>query len=355
MVRDDGSAVAAPSTQLEGDCGRGPAAQIGEGSPGVTGRRAPVWLEEDESKKRTRVGWTAAKFQVRLGSQGLIVCSCRRPPSRRPHSTHHSTHHTSTASRACTPTQPGPPVCGRSCQGPREQPGARITGEWEGEDPVTTACVPQQAPSLPVPFSIKVAASSEARPSISLQDRPSFESPIDCLPISRISQIGPDHNLLPRPSLPGSCVQTDRQTDRHTHTQNVPCNHCAIQPTWPGAICSISCAYLTQCRRHLSLARPTDSAIKDRQTIAATEPARLHMCPAHRAPRPHYCSRWFGMSDQSRLVLDSVAHTQKEPGVKRRTHPHNAASHLILVDLVARKLHQFLCTTGYAISIWADS
>lgn len=40
---------------------------------------------------------------------------------------------------------------------------------------------------------------------------------------------------------------------------------------------------------------------------------------------PHCCSRWFGMSGENRLVLDSVAQIPKEPGVKRppppATHP----------------------------------
>lgn len=165
--------------------------------------------------------------------EGLVPLSCRRrPPSRPPTSASRSLARQRTWASTHTPGQPaGPadtrrrqpsPLCGRSCQGPREPPGARITGRQgdeaeRSEDPV-------RLKSLAGSF---VASRHQTRPDQRSAVRirkcagPSFEFWIDSQPISRISHPAPDHNLFPSSNVQftiwNTFVYQPRGADRHLH------------------------------------------------------------------------------------------------------------------------------------------
>lgn len=132
---------------------RGLLASPGEGA-GVVGERGRQEKEEDRTECSQVRSAACPRLVVAVGGpkEGLVPLSCRRrPPSRPPTSASRSR----ARQRTWTPTHPpgqpaGPadtrrrqpsPLCGRSCQGPREPPGARITGRQgdeaeRSEDPV---------------------------------------------------------------------------------------------------------------------------------------------------------------------------------------------------------------------------
>lgn len=96
--------------------------------------------------------------------------------------------------------------------------------------------------------------------------------------------------------------------------------------TSPGAQTDIFICTCSTCPRHLSI---LSYSIRNRiqakavgQLTQSVQSVSLHFYRPDRSPKPHYCSRWFGMSDENRLVLDSVAQIPKEPGVKRHPPSH---------------------------------
>lgn len=194
----------------------------------------------------------------------------------------------------------------------RERPGARITGTQSDE------AERSEDPTL------SVSSRSLARSSVCHRTRPdcpdcpeqsrairirkcagpSFEFWIDSLPISRIWQAAPDHNLLPSYNVHcthyNAIVSRPRGADRYYHLNLFHMSSSSLS--------SYSIRNQNQAKAVRQLSQPV---------VRST----LHVYKG-----PTLCSRWFGMSDENRHVLDFVAQIPKEPGVKRPSPSHSSTT-----------------------------
>lgn len=254
--------------------------------------------------------------------EGLVPLSCRRrPPSRPPTSASRSL----ARQRTCAPTHHPDSRLGLQTQDDGSRPPCvaglvRDLGSHQG--PALRA---DRATRLSALRTLSVSSRSLVRSSVAItpdQTRPeqssavrirksagpSLEFRIDSQPISRISQAAPDHNLFP------SC--------------NVHFTICNTLVYQPGAQTDIIICTCSTCPRHLYLLsysiRNQNQAKAVSQLSQLFQSVSLHIYRPDGSPEPHSCSRWFGMSDENRLVLDLVAQVPKEPGVKRH-HPSHSS------------------------------
>lgn len=163
---------------------------------------------------------------------------------------------------------------------------------------------------------------------------PLFEFWIDSLPISRISHAAPDHNLPPSQDAQSTICyiivyQPRGGADRHSHL------------------------YLFHCPRHLTLSLslvlqyPQSKLGEVSQSANSVNHSSARMCTGW---SPTLCSRWFGMSDENRLVLDFVAQIQRNqasnaipPATATHSHTQNQHDRNLAVQQVPASACSTLC------------